>query len=602
MKNMFALLCALIVLAASGSNAASIKPDNNAGLEGIALFILATTKPFKQVSSYESRIVPLAQTWTSALHSSAVYYVFGTNFFDYSYLQKRCLLKRIEGAGVDKSREQLGPLEDNSSADMRLRSSSLNTKNVAYNARGNRRILKPNSVQRKSEDRRLLYSCDYAYFLSNAHLSATEVIKNHKQQSAVPLEPGVGLKYDSTARQSSNLDSRQTAVRRPNTVNALFTANCTGEYFGHGPACRYQESMRFFYYHQEDLFAKTEWFIFIDDDLYMRPYSLQTLLNALSLQSAHHARVGVKMPVPNEDSVHPIRRSPISSTLPLAIISSEVPRGFEFSKKWDRKRFNCKIAGIHDLYLSMPVMLNIAAMKLLRAAIDANSVTIAQNKWGGTHDMLVGLLLWMHSIPTFSIARTYFGGRAYAETADYYSFEPRLHFCVHSIKNLQVVHTDQMRKQILTMFSMYDAAIAFQDCEAGEFSYNVCEIYDRSNATHRISTGGGVVDLQAQAKHPELTQISQYTSRSAMIQQQVEIGLKAFENLIHLPYSHINVTVFATKAKTLSSKFVHFEPEHCQLQTGLVPETDIKQISTSTWLYQPALAKAKGFMLAFDGG
>lgn len=60
-------------------------------------------------------------------------------------------------------------------------------------------------------------------------------------------------------------------------VNVLLTANCTGTYFGLGPTCRCEESMRFFW--TASRFSTVQWFMFIDDDVYIRPLPLMTMLS-----------------------------------------------------------------------------------------------------------------------------------------------------------------------------------------------------------------------------------------------------------------------------------------------------------------------------------
>jgi hypothetical protein len=85
--------------------------------------------------------------------------------------------------------------------------------------------------------------------------------------------------------------------------HALFIGNCTGEYFGIGPTCRCQEAMRWFY--NSPAMAAVEWFIFIDDDIYFRPYALRELLFPTS------ARLDVEM-----------------YQHPMALVSAEQYRGF----------------------------------------------------------------------------------------------------------------------------------------------------------------------------------------------------------------------------------------------------------------------------------
>jgi hypothetical protein len=47
-----------------------------------------------------------------------------------------------------------------------------------------------------------------------------------------------------------------------------------------------------------------------------------------------------------------------------------------------------------------------AAMDVMRASItDRSMLTELHKQWGGSHDSLLGLLLWIHSIPLYSIYR-----------------------------------------------------------------------------------------------------------------------------------------------------------------------------------------------------
>jgi hypothetical protein len=97
---------------------------------------------------------------------------------------------------------------------------------------------------------------------------------------------------------------RQPSTKRP--IQILFTANCTGEYFGMGPTCRCQEAMRYFLSqsnsktksnNQQELqhtvnamgnkFENVEWFLFMDDDVYLRPFALISLLRTLTSNRNH---------------------------------------------------------------------------------------------------------------------------------------------------------------------------------------------------------------------------------------------------------------------------------------------------------------------------
>jgi len=44
-------------------------------------------------------------------------------------------------------------------------------------------------------------------------------------------------------------------------------------------------------------------------------------------------------------------------------------------------------------------------MQRMRNGIDANGLTSLQLEWGGTHDALLGMFLWLYVIPTYSLNR-----------------------------------------------------------------------------------------------------------------------------------------------------------------------------------------------------
>jgi hypothetical protein len=60
------------------------------------------------------------------------------------------------------------------------------------------------------------------------------------------------------------------------------------------------------------------------------------------------------------------------------------------------------VPGVHSFGPLQPALLNRAATEQLRAGIAQNSLTGLQAVWGGTHDYLLGLLLWMHDMPLLS--------------------------------------------------------------------------------------------------------------------------------------------------------------------------------------------------------
>lgn len=224
----------------------------------IAVFILATTekngKYHQDYPTYlESRIVPIRETWGQ--YFPVMNFVFGTNKKDYDFLSEQC-------------REVIHASEP----------ASIN------------RRLKAKSEQRQSENRVIQFKCPIYEMESHYGLSTRTDTSNASFTNPMKTQYMTStLLYE---------------------FDALFVANCTGEYFGIGPTCRCQESMRFF--NQDASMQKAEWFIFMDDDIHFRPHALQTMLTGLS--------DGTNTNITHTDQG-------------LALVGTNNYRTFEFSKK-----------------------------------------------------------------------------------------------------------------------------------------------------------------------------------------------------------------------------------------------------------------------------
>jgi hypothetical protein len=334
----------------------------------VAIFILATTRTngrHKQdyATYLESRIVPIRESWGQFFPH--LYFVFGTNKFDHDFLTQQCT--------TQKAGRQLA-----------ARDRQIPSENVAH-----------------------LYSCPIY-----------EVEAHYKTSQDVTVDLAV---------------TKESSTSTPlYEFNALWTGNCTGEYFGYGPTCRCQESMR--YFNHDPVLQKKEWFIFMDDDIYYRPYALVSLLSSLS-----------------ED------KQRAGSNAPIALVASNRYRSFQFSKSGPKNdtakaSHRCKDSPAYEFAIAQPAILNryaplcccvsqnlpcigvevtiptsVVALTLLPAhttqstsylhsffratmqrlsnGIDANALTGLQSAWGGTHDALLGLLLWMYRVPTYSLNR-----------------------------------------------------------------------------------------------------------------------------------------------------------------------------------------------------
>lgn len=175
---------------------------------------------------------------------------------------------------------------------------------------GGRRRLAPHAPQTESRDAIELYSCPKTLEERRIHANLT------------------------SASTLSNIET--SLISKSERFNVLFTANCTGEYFGMGPTCRCQESMRYFLY--EPTLSDIQWFLFLDDDTYIRPFSLLALLDSIE-----HA---------TGDTVHKVQ-----SNRPIAMVAPGRLRNFEFSKGW-KGMYGCDIKGVHEFLCAQPALMN----------------------------------------------------------------------------------------------------------------------------------------------------------------------------------------------------------------------------------------------------
>ena len=215
----------------------------------IAIFVLATTRFNGKKQAYptylESRIIPIKNTWGALFPN--IFFVFGSNVFDYKHLLTKCHLNQP-----------------------------------------NTRKLVAHTAQTPSENISLYYTC------------------------------GIGSDYQYPWLVSDHF-------------NVMWTGNCTGEYFGSGPTCRFQESLRSFMYNPK--LANTDWFIFMDDDIYLRPFAFLSFLATL-----HYDK----------------------KLQPVAVVGGSSYRGFRFSKAWKQVGMNvdCLAKDVHDFAVAQPLILN----------------------------------------------------------------------------------------------------------------------------------------------------------------------------------------------------------------------------------------------------
>ena len=420
-------------------------------MDSLAIFILATTRHFQQISSFESRIKPIAGTWGSVFPH--MYMVFGTNVFDASFLISSCQLKASYGdAGSGNSSES--------------------------NNIGSGRHLYASAPQMNSINRTDVYECEQG-------------------------------------------------------IKVLYVGNCTGEYFGMGPTCRCQEAMRYFIFSQQQEFTSfsgayslsgVKWFAFMDDDVYIRPYSLLALTRRVQSHDAFRQHLACHKTADFSTSV--------SGSKGVVLVSTNTSRGFGFSKRFglfnnDLKRPNLNhTCRQHKFPVCMPAIIHYKAMESLASAISSNALTNLQIIWGGTHDALLGLLLWQYDIPIYSMSCCYKETKMTVERLNALS-NPLVKrnsnvgiyrdvFIVHRVKNMR-----SGRRGEHAVPSQYDIARYFGD------EYNNSELLVSNK------------------------------------REQEEIGGAGADKLSPMPSSSVGKTVFAPRAKTLKEKYELFHHNDC---------------------------------------
>lgn len=138
---------------------------------------------------------------------------------------------------------------------------------------------------------------------------------------------------------------------------------------------RCQESMRYFSLLQRH---RLEWFIFQDDDIYLRHQAIMSMLSQMMIYKSQ----------------------------PVAIVSARYPRGLFFSSSWDRG--HNQSCARHMFPIAQPAFLNSAAVVALESLIHSDGLNRLRRIWKGTHDHLLGLSLWLYDVPVYSLSKSYY--------------------------------------------------------------------------------------------------------------------------------------------------------------------------------------------------
>ena len=517
-------------------------------IDSVAVFILSTTKNFGGISSFQSRMVEISETWAKPFEH--VNFVMGTNQFDYDFLQEKCVLKASFG---DPKR---GP--------------------------ENRRKLVARTPQTPTEDVTREYECDYTKDMARwGHVDPNKMAGRSKLL-------------------------QQYFREERHALNVLYVGNCTGEYFGIGPACRYQETSRYFLSHaglrnvppgairpqsNQGKFRHVEWYLFIDDDLYVRPYGLLSMLRSLPRQHSGEAKVArMKGRKGYHDSQDEDRQSEsqsesVSVDFPVALLAPLFQRSFRFSARWDRKAVNCDTP-VHNLHIAMPALINREAMALMGNAVEACGMTEHQRIWGGTHDMLLGLWLWMYQIPQLSVRKVYFGGMVtalYKEEGrgDMWirNINPQQSLFVHMLKHFDIPYEDKggqgnTTRKYHEIPGMMDVAKIYGD----DVIYDKL-VYMLPKEGQATGAGGGEGGARSRRKRPRASQLEAAGLNTSDIDlgrgqwkkkyhEQVSQGrIAGRTHLFELTNSRVGETRFGSsgRAGRVHEQYHSFVPGDCQV-------------------------------------
>jgi hypothetical protein len=291
----------------------------------ITIFILATTTQNSRIPQdyktyYESRILPITETWGSFFPN--LFFVFGTNQFDYQFLTTRCTPESTTLMEAHATHELHGQKPKKKASNKgKLKGPKRNATLPTIKADGRRKLI-ARTPQMKSKNVTMVFNC----------IPTEGEGKWRKLKNISESPPSASSNPDFKSFQSFQTQ------RSSKGWNALYIGNCTGEYFGAGPTCRCQESLRFYLNHLNGHFASSKWMIFMDDDIYYRPFSLQSFLSSITTKQLWEKKENEAM----------------------ALISSDMKH--EYSRFKDSRYTNatlvCKKLFQSSLYLAQPAMLN----------------------------------------------------------------------------------------------------------------------------------------------------------------------------------------------------------------------------------------------------
>jgi len=272
--------------------------------------------------------------------------------------------------------------------------------------------------------------------------------------------------------------------------------------------------MRFYLYSAEC--AHLEWFTFLDDDVYIRPFAFTSMLQGFKLNTLNGSIASTSL------------RDDASLRMVFALVSTRAYRSFQFSKAWIKTGSHCNDSRLHNFPVAMPAVLTRQAMQTLRAAIDANGLLRLQRHWGGSGDAVLGLLLWVYEMPIYSFSDAYIEAKASSNRFSLRPFNASQVIVVHSAKNMKNLRSRVGRH--LALPSHLDVARYLGDIPFADLTSNVL--------------------------HTHLTHIA-----SALYQSQM--GTIMAKKIFRMNLGNVAATLFKVKAPDVRAVYRDFEVADC---------------------------------------
>jgi len=172
-------------------------------------------------------------------------------------------------------------------------------------------------------------------------------------------------------------------VYRCGSVKILYLPYCDTSGWGpDGPCCRCEGAMKFYSNMEASVSNYPKWFLFSDDDYFVRTYKLKGLLSQFDPRKP--VAVTEKRTERVDPSTHIVARTTTYAWLPF----------------FDNE---CSVPCTHrTVWLGFAVF-SVGAMKVMEEEVRRGGLVQTCRLWSITHDVGLGIFVWYHTIPSLAM-------------------------------------------------------------------------------------------------------------------------------------------------------------------------------------------------------